>query len=61
MLDIQLLVDGEDEPGPRIEHGHRALHQLFEQLRLGAERVQCPSDVVERFQLKEFAAKLEVR
>ena len=59
LLDVELFVEREDEADGGIEHGDGAVHQLFDQLPFGPQRVQRAADVVERLQLEELAAKLE--
>ena len=60
LLDVELFVEREDQPGHCVEHGHRAVHQLFEQLPLRAQRVQRAPDVVQSLQLEEFSSKFEL-
>ena len=49
------------KPTVGIEHGDGAMHQLLEQLPFRPQRVQRAADVVERLELEELAAELEVR
>ena len=59
-LDVQLVVEREDEAGRRVEDRHGPVHQLLEQIVLGPQRVQRAADVVERLELEELAAELEL-
>ncbi len=52
MLDIQLFVEREDEADHGVEHGHRPLHQLLEQLAFRPQGVERAADIVERLELQ---------
>src|SRR6185369_916669 len=60
LLDLQPLVEREDEADGGIERSDRPLHDLLEQLVLRPRRAQRAPDVVERLELEELAAELEV-
>ena len=60
VLYVQAVIEREDEPGHRVEDGDGALHQLLEQFPLRPQRVQGAADVVERLQLEELSAELEL-
>ena len=59
-LHVQFFVERKGEAERRVEDADGAMHQFFEQLRFGAQRIQRASDIVERFELKQLPFQFEV-